>query len=99
MKIAMFPDLPQEIKVRVHKSKHGKYIAELIEYDVFTESESPRELLNLINDLVYELFDVPKKYQKFIFYKPEENKVSDFEKAKPYLMFSTPEFYRKYSSS
>lgn len=99
MKVTMFPHLPDRIKVKVHRSKYGKYIAELLEYDVFTETNKSDNLLNLINDLIYELFEVPKEYQKMVFYKPVENKDPESEKAKPFIMFSTPDFYKKYSSS
>lgn len=90
-----FPDLPEKIKVKVKKCSHGKYLAELPEYDLHTQINNKDELLEMVNDLIYCFFDIPSGLQKFISYKPvDENR--DFEKIKPFLMFSTPNLYKKY---
>lgn len=58
-----FPKLPKVIKVKIIKTKEGNYIADLPEYDIFTEADNPLKLDYYINDLIYTFFDVPKKYQ------------------------------------
>lgn len=60
--------LPEDIKIRILRGETGKYIAELVDYDVFTEADSLCELDYLINDLIYTYFDVPKKMRKNIKY-------------------------------
>lgn len=80
-------DLPRTIKVKIKKLPKGKFFAELIDYGVFTEAENKNELSNLINDLIYEYFDVPKNLQKEFRYMPKEDR--DYEKAKPFIIFST----------
>ena len=89
--------LPQIIKVKIKKLSKGKFFAELIDYGVFTEAENEEELLSLINDLIYTYFDIPKTLQKEFQYRPKEDK--DFKKAKPFIIFSTPYFFRRYLSS
>lgn len=64
--------LPKEIKVKTIKTKEGNYIAELPEYDAFTQAKSREELSFLINDLIFTLFDVPKAAQSGIWYKPKK---------------------------
>ncbi len=90
-------DLPKTIKVKIKKLPKGKFFAELIDYGVFTEAENENELDALINDLIYTYFDIPKQLQKEVYYKPKEDK--DYEKAKPFILFSTQSFYKKYLSS
>ena len=89
--------LPQTIKVRIKKLSKGKFFAELIDYGVFTEAENEHEIFSLVNDLIYTYFDIPKELQKEFYYRPKEDK--DYEKAKPFIIFSTPNFYKKYLSS
>lgn len=64
--------LPKEIEVKVLKTKDGNYIAELVKYDVFTQAKSREELPFLVNDLIYTLFDVPKKMQNHVWYQPKK---------------------------
>ncbi|MBI2012294.1 hypothetical protein HYS91_06060 [Candidatus Daviesbacteria bacterium] len=66
--------LPSKIEVRIFKGKSGVFIAELPEYDVSTEVDSLLEIDDLINDLIYVYFDVPKEYRKAIRYMSEELK-------------------------
>lgn len=89
--------LPKTIRVRIKKLPKKKLFAELTDYGVFTEADNEKELLYLINDLVYTYFNIPKVLQMEFFYKPKEDK--DFEKAKPFVIFSTPEFSKKYLNS
>ena len=69
--------LPQVIKVKIEKTLNGKYIAELPEYDTFTEVDNREELDFYINDLIYCIFDIPKKDQKKLWYKPRVTKPVD----------------------
>lgn len=64
--------LPFEIKVRMLKGESGVIIAELPDYDIFTEADSILELDDLINDLIYVYFDIPKDLRKTIRYVPEK---------------------------
>lgn len=62
--------LPKRIKVKVIKGKSGVYIAELPDYDIFTEADDLLDLILNINDLIYAFFEVSKKYQGKIYYLP-----------------------------
>ena len=64
--------LPEKIKVVLIKGSSGTFIAELPEYDIFTEADSIGELLLSINDLLYEYFDIPKAMQGTFTYKPKQ---------------------------
>lgn len=67
--------LPQRILVKLSPGeKSGAIIAELLEYDVFTEIDSLLELDDQVNDLIYTLFEVPKEFQGAIKYEPEKPK-------------------------
>ncbi len=68
----IYSKLPQSVKVKIFQGKSGAYIAELPEYEIFTEADSSFELDFLINDLIYAYFDVPKEIQKFIRYVPKQ---------------------------
>ncbi|MBW7944556.1 hypothetical protein H3C70_04095 [Patescibacteria group bacterium] len=63
--------LPEKIHVRILRHDSGVgFFAELPEYRVFTEASSQEELDEMINDLIYELFSVPKKLQNQVKYGP-----------------------------
>jgi len=62
--------LPDIIKVKILKGKSGIYIAELPDYDIFTEADSVSELIWSVNDLLWALFEIPKKDQQKIWYLP-----------------------------
>jgi hypothetical protein len=66
--------LPERIKVHISKGSSGVFIAELPEYDISTEADSIWEIDDLINDLIWVYFDVPKEFRKVIRYVPEEAK-------------------------
>lgn len=87
--------LPHKILVRLSPGeKSGVIIAELIEYDVFTEVDSLLELDDLINDLIYTLFEVPKEFQKAIRYEPLKSKKeisTDLGKQITFLKFISSE--------
>lgn len=90
-------DLPETIKVTITKLPKGKYLAELASYGVFTEADNSESLSDLINDLIYTYFDIPKNLQREFFYKPKEN--HDHSDIWPFVIYSTPEFSRKYLHS
>lgn len=95
MKIAQFPHMPKSIKVKILKEKDGNgFYAELSEYDVFTEADSEEKLDDMINDLIYDLFSVPKEFQRVIKYIKAQDK--DFEKVKKLIVMSTPDVLTKY---
>lgn len=67
--------LPHQILVKLSPGeKSGVIIAELSDYDVFTEMDSLLELDDQVNDLIYTLFEVPKEFQKAIRYEPIRSK-------------------------
>lgn len=69
-------NLPESIKVKVYKQKTtGEFFAKLPEYDVFTEADTEENLELMINDLIYETFDIPKELQSEIRYVPQETRV------------------------
>src|SRR3989344_1404413 len=95
MKVAQFPHLPQLIKVKVMSHKNGRgFFAELPEYDVFTEADTEAQLDLMINDLIYDFFSVPKKFQGKIRY-IKENTDQEFEKVKELVVMSTPEIIKR----
>ena len=75
-----------------HNSGSG-YFAELPEYGVFTEADSELQLDNMINDLIYELFDIPKNIQNKVRYVPSVRQ-SLPEKINSLLMMGTPDIFR-----
>jgi len=80
--------LPESIRVEIVQDKDG-YSAKLPEYDVFTCAESEQELQFMLDDLIKELFSIPKKLQSQIFYKRIN------QRSNKYLMFSTPNVFKK----
>jgi len=64
------PNLPDKIRVKVTKGGTGVFIAELKDFDIFTEADSEQELILNVNDLVYTYFDVPKSKRSVILYHP-----------------------------
>jgi len=72
--------LPNIIKVTIAKTKLGKYVVRLPEYEVFTESDSLEELDFFINDLIFTLFDVPKTLQLKIIYRAKKERPTDLTK-------------------
>ena len=72
-----FPNLPNVINAMVLKSKEGNYIIELVDFDVFTQANSREEIPFYINDLIFELFDVPKEAQNNVWYQPKKRKSSN----------------------
>jgi len=63
-------NLPRAIRVEIAQGESGVYIAELPEYGVFTEADSISELPDLVNDLIYTVFDIPKELQSLVRYEP-----------------------------
>lgn len=90
-------NLPEEIEVKITKTENGNYIAELVEYDVFTQANHFEDLRFLVNDLIYTYFDVPKKIQKDIWYQPKkESPLTQVEKLSiPYQILLSIEGYKK----
>jgi len=88
--------LPEQIQIKILEHTSGMaYFAELPEFDVFTEADSLEDLGAMINDLIYELFDVPKKIQHQIKYAPSKtHNLSKQEKLLDVMM--TPELYRNH---
>jgi len=91
-------DLPDKIKIKIIKTKHGNYLAELVDYDVFTQAKSFEELLYSVNDLIYTYFDIPKDLQKHIWYQPK--KESPLTKVKnvsiPFHILSSEEYQKSH---
>lgn len=67
-------NLPSSIQVNISKGTSGVWIANLPEYDIFTEADNIWEIDNLINDLVFTYFDVPKELQASVRYVPSQPK-------------------------
>ena len=71
--------LPSEIKVKVIVEKSGVHFAELVDYGVFTEADSPQELIFNINDLIHCFFDIPKRDRTKIWYMPKRTQIERHE--------------------
>lgn len=64
--------VPEKVRVMILRGESGAYIAELPDFDVHTEADSPAELMFMINDLLYAYFEVPKHLRMFVRYVPEK---------------------------
>jgi hypothetical protein len=62
--------LPAQIEVQIQKGDSGVLIATLDEYSSVTEANDLNELFFNVNDLIYTIFDIPKKYQNEIQFLP-----------------------------
>lgn len=62
----MVMKIPPSVKVKIDTDEDGVLGATLPEYDVFTEADSYIELEANINDLIFSLFDIPRKFKKEI---------------------------------
>lgn len=62
--------LPAYIAVQIQKGDSGIFIASLDQYNAVTEASDLNELFFNVNDLIYTIFDIPKKYQKNIQFLP-----------------------------
>lgn len=71
-----YKELPSKIKAQVTKERSGILFAELPDYGIFTQADTPLELFINVNDLIYSYFDVPQKYWGKLWYAPalEEQK-------------------------
>lgn len=62
--------LPAHVAVQIQKGDSGALIATLDQYNAVTEASDLNELFFNVNDLIYTIFDVPKKYQNDIQFLP-----------------------------
>jgi len=88
------PKIPEVIHVKLIRTKERNYIAELVDYDVFTQAKSIEELPFYINDLIYTLFDIPKELQSDVWYQPKkESKITSVDKISlPYQILVSKKF-------
>jgi hypothetical protein len=64
--------LPNQIAVSIQKGESEALVAVLEKYDAVTEGNSLTELFFNVNDLIYTIFDVPKKLQEDIQFIPSK---------------------------
>ncbi|MEK7665162.1 MAG: hypothetical protein AAB361_03400 [Patescibacteria group bacterium] len=58
---------PSQIIAKVHRSKSGKFCAEIITYQgCFTEADTFSGLIEMVNDAVRTYFEIPEKYLSFM---------------------------------
>lgn len=70
-KLKIIEQLPEELNVKISRNpKTGIWIASIKNLDVFTEADDLMGLIYNVNDLVYAFFDIPKKLQHKVWYKP-----------------------------
>ena len=62
--------LPAHIAVQIQKGDSGVLVATLNEFNAVTEANDLNELFFNVNDLIYTIFDIPKKYQNEIQFLP-----------------------------
>lgn len=67
-KIKYFRDLfPRTIEVRVNLSQEGGYYIEILTFPgCFTQAETFAELIEMVNDAVATVLEVPKKYLPYM---------------------------------
>lgn len=88
-------NLPEKIKVKVKKCSHDKYLIELPEYDLHSQADRQENIEELVNDLIYCYFDVPENLQNKLYYRPIKKELN-WKEIAPFVMFSTPDVFRKY---
>lgn len=66
--------LPDELHIKIAKSKDGGYWVEIKELPgCYTQFENPKELFLMLNDAIFTYFDVPQKYIPYVgIYLPKE---------------------------
>ncbi|MEK7576989.1 MAG: hypothetical protein AAB492_00035 [Patescibacteria group bacterium] len=62
--------IPRHIHVQIEKGDTGALVATLPSFDAVTEASDLSELFFNVNDLIYSIFDIPKRLQKNIQYIP-----------------------------
>ena len=62
--------LPAHIAVHIQKGDSGVLVATLDAFNAITEASDLNELFFNVNDLIYTIFDIPKKYQNEIQFLP-----------------------------
>lgn len=86
--------LPKVIKVKIHLDEDG-YVAELVQYNTHTQASTKEELDEMINDLIYGYFDIPKKLQSSIRYVArQEKKIEEVHTVKALV---EPGFFNQFS--
>ncbi len=65
--------LPKQIRVHIQKGESGALVASLDQYEAVTEGDNLTELFFNVNDLIYTIFEVPKKYQDNIQFIPTKD--------------------------
>lgn len=94
-----FTQIPQSLAVDVKKGQTGVLIAELPEFDIFTEGDDLNDLFINVNDLIYTYFDIPKKYQNKICFVPTIEtrekliKIAEDKKTTNFSHFQVNTFY------
>lgn len=95
----MLSNIPHKIKVRVKKGESGCFIITLPDYDVFTEADNVSDLFLKVNDLIYTLFDIPKKLQSKIIFFPSNSseRVKAIQEKTYPLLTNYTRFHSSYS--
>jgi len=92
--------VPAKVKVKVFRGKSA-WIAEIPEFDLHTEADSPIELEFMVNDLLFTFFDVPPRYRRQIRFVPEKPReaidISD-KKSLIFQKFLAPDAFRLFAS-
>lgn len=58
---------PREIKVHMSRSQDGGFVAEVLDYPgCITEADTLSALIDMVNDAVYSMLEVPKKYISYM---------------------------------
>lgn len=90
-------NLPSSIQVNISKGTSGVWIADIPEYDIFTEVDNPLDIEDMVNDLLFVFFDVPKEFRQTIRYRPGESKRKiDMETQMIFQKFISSEIDRLY---
>ncbi|KKU01833.1 MAG: hypothetical protein UX99_C0011G0005 [Candidatus Amesbacteria bacterium GW2011_GWB1_47_26] len=84
MKKMVLTQLPRRIEVHVKRGQSGVYIAELPELNIFTECDSLEDIDPHVNDLIFTHFDIPKRLQNKIWYRPEKTVTPRINQSDPY---------------
>lgn len=81
--------LPENVQIKIGRDG-DVFIAELPEYDSFTEANSISELFLMINDLILTIFDVPRNARAKIKYVPNV----ETERSRLLTVMTTPDVFK-----
>ncbi|TSC79064.1 MAG: hypothetical protein G01um101429_571 [Parcubacteria group bacterium Gr01-1014_29] len=58
---------PREVKVHIRRSQDGGFVAEVLDYPgCITEGDTLSALIDMVNDAIYTMLEIPQKYVSYM---------------------------------